>query len=221
MKTLTLAIGLATLSGALFTTAVAQAQTVYRIVGPDGKVTFSDKAPIEASNVTARTAAGRVIDANPANASLPYDLRQVVARYPVTFYSGAGCAPCGAGRQMLQLRGVPYTEYTVTTPEDAEALQRLSGDRSLPFLSIGGQKIRGFSEAEWTQFLNAANYPTSTQLPPNYRNPAPKALVAAQKVAPPPETPEAPDTAQAPATVAAPAAPSPVVSPANPAGIKF
>ncbi len=28
-----------------FAAASAQAQTIYRIVGPDGKVTFSDKAP--------------------------------------------------------------------------------------------------------------------------------------------------------------------------------
>ena len=55
--------------------AVSFAQPVYRIVGPDGKVTFSDKPPAESSaKVTTPTAAaGR----GAAGAALPFELRQV------------------------------------------------------------------------------------------------------------------------------------------------
>ena len=160
------------------------AQTIYRIVGPDGKVTFSDKPPAATdAKATATTASGRA-PGGPDNAALPYELRQVAARYPVTLYGGANCAPCSAGRQMLQGRGIPYAEYTIATPEDNEALQRLSGDGVLPFLTIGGQKIKGYSESEWSQFLNAANYPQTSVLPPNFRHAAAKPLVTAQKPAP-------------------------------------
>ena len=48
-------------------------------------------------------------------ASLPFELRQVAARYPVTFYSGADCAPCGSARVFLNARGIPFTEKTVST----------------------------------------------------------------------------------------------------------
>jgi len=199
----------------------APAQTIYRIVGPDGKVTFSDKAPASATSVTARSASGKPVDASAQNASLPYALRQVVARYPVTLYAGAGCVPCNAGRLMLQSRGIPYTEYTVASNDDVEALQRLSGEKSLPFLTIGGQKIKGYVEAEWTQFLDAANYPATSQLPGNYQVAAARPLVATQKLASAPDAAEARAAGEAP--VAAPTQPAPEAEPStsNPTGIRF
>lgn len=202
----------------------AQAQTVYRVVGPDGKVTFSDKPAVSAANVTARTTNSPLVDANPQNGNLPYELRQVVTRYPVTLYSSAGCVPCNAGRLMLQGRGIPYTEYTISSNDDVQALQRLSGDSSLPFLTIGGQKIKGYSAAEWTQFLNAANYPAKSQLPSSFQYLAPKPLVITQKLAPVPETAQEREAGEASAETspaAAPAAPAAGPSPSNPAGIKF
>lgn len=209
--------------GALLLLGVAglHAQTVYRIVGPDGKVTFSDKPPAESANATARAASGKpaaAVRSDGAN-SLPFELRQVVAKYPVSLYSSTGCAPCTSGRLLLQARGVPFTEYLINSANDVEALQRLSGASSLPFLTIGGQKIKGFSEAEWTQFLNAANYPAASKLPTTYRNAEPKPLVTAEKAAVPTEARGEP--ADEPSTPAA-AAPAPdVLPPSNPAGIKF
>src|SRR5690606_9609631 len=110
--------------------------------------------------------------------ALPFELRQVVSRYPVVLYSGNDCAPCNSGRNLLNARGIPYTEKTVTTSEDIEALKRLAGEASLPFLTIGGQRLRGFSDAEWTQYLNAAGYPAQSALPSGYRRAAPSPLVA-------------------------------------------
>ena len=55
----------------------AQAQQVYRIVGPDGKVTFSDRAP---SGGAEAAQAGSGPRGGNANDALPYQLRQVAAR---------------------------------------------------------------------------------------------------------------------------------------------
>jgi glutaredoxin len=144
----------------------------------------------------------------------------VASRYPVVLYTGNDCAPCNSGRNLLNARGIPYTEKTVTTAEDIEALRRLAGEASLPFLSIGAQRLRGFSDAEWTQYLNAAGYPAQSALPPGYRRAAASPLVAVTAATPAsPATPAAPD-----AGAQAPAAPAevPVQAPANnPAGIRF
>lgn len=192
----------------------AHAQTVFRIVGTDGKVTYSDKPP-PSGGETRVTSANAGPAAAGASASLPYELRQVAAKYPVTLYTGDKCGPCMAGVSMLTSRGVPFTEKTVTTNEDAEALQRLSGDNSLPFMTIGGQQLKGFSDAEWTQFLNAAGYPASSTLPPSYRRPAPAPLVGvAQAPARSAEAAPAAQPSPRPATQVAP----PVT---NPAGIRF
>lgn len=194
------------------------AQQVYRIVGPDGKVTFSDKPPEDnkaaAKPVTPATAGG----GSSGGAALPFELRSVATKYPVTLYTGNNCTPCGTGRAFLSSRGIPFSERTVTTNEDIEALTRLSGGAGLPFLTIGGQQLKGYSEAEWGQFLDAAGYPKTSQLPAGYRAAPAAPLVAVQAPAP---RPAAPAAAPAP-TAAAPAAPAPAgPTPDNPAGIRF
>jgi glutaredoxin len=198
--------------------ASAQAQGVYRIVGPDGKVTFSDRPPADAPAQAARTTGAAPAPAS-GNASLPYELRQIATRFPVTIYTGNDCAPCTGLRNALVARGVPFTERTVTTSEDAAALQRLSGSTSLPFGSIGGQQLVGFSDAEWTQYLDAAGYPKQSQLPSSYRPPAATPLVAVKAVeaVPSEEKPKAP-TPSRPAPAARPAEGP---TPSNPAGIRF
>jgi glutaredoxin len=148
-------------------------------------------------------------------AGLPFELRQVASRYPVTLYTGPDCGPCGTGRAYLASRGVPFTEKSVSTRDDIAALQRLSGGVNLPFVTIGGQQLTGYSESEWGQFLNAAGYPHTSQLPPSYRQPAATPLVVAA-------TPKAaaPAPAEAAHTVSTPSA-APAPSGSNPAGIQF
>ena len=204
------------LGGMVLTCASAgiQAQTIYRIVGTDGKVTFSDKAPVSADQ---GKVAGTGVGASGAAASsggLPFELRQVVNKYPVTLYSSPKCGPCDAGRALLINRGVPFAERTVTTQEDTDALQRLSGDNSLPFLTIGGQRLKGMSDSEWSQYLDAAGYPKSSVLPATFKNAAPAPLVSIQKPAPKAEPKPAPVEPEAPA-------PAPGPTPSNPAGIQF
>lgn len=192
------------------------AQQVYRIVGPDGKVTFSDKPPPDSTTARVATpSAGAAGGA--AGAALPFELRTVAAKYPVTLYTGANCNPCTSARGYLSSRGIPFSERTITTNEDIEALQRISGASNMPLLTIGGQQLKGFSEVEWAQFLDAAGYPKTSQLPAGYRNGASSPLVTAQAPRPP---------AAAPAPAAAPtpqAAPAPAAGPNadNPAGIRF
>lgn len=184
---------LATLLGftaLLMATTLTQAQTVYRIVAPDGTVTFSDRpATTGAASIAKASSTSPSSPSTGINSAvLPYELRQVTGKYPVVLYSGNACPPCDTGRSILNARGIPFSERTVTTREDTEALKRLVGDNNLPYLTIGSQKIKGFSELEWTQYLDVAGYPKKSALPSAYKNPAPSALVATKKPAEAPET---------------------------------
>lgn len=199
---------------ALLLASTAQAQ-VYRSVGPDGRVTFSDKPPAP----TAAPVAGGAATAGGGAAGLPYELNQTVQRFPVTLYSSKDCAPCNSGRNLLINRGVPFNEKTVESNEDIEALQRLAnGANSLPLLTIGGQQLKGYSDVEWSQYLDAAGYPKTSQLPRSYRRPAATPLVARQAATAPTAAP-----AEAAEPVATPAEPSvaPQRNTSNPAGIRF
>ena len=203
------ALGLASIA-----TSPVQAQQVYRIIGADGKVTFSDKPPV--SDAQGKVTSGRGATGGVASSSLPFELRQIASKYPVTLYTGDNCAPCASAKSMLIGRGIPFAEKTVNSGDDIQALQRLSGETSLPFATIGSQQLKGYSDAEWGQFLNAAGYPAASVLTASYRQPAATPLVAVSAA------PAAPATASsnaASARAAAPTAPAPSVS--NPAGIKF
>ncbi len=231
------------LAGLLALTALAwvqgaSAQALYRSVGPDGKVSFSDKPPEEAkSGRTAAGVGGGNVSATNSGGSgtLPYELRQVVNKYPVTLYTGAGCGPCGSGKAFLSNRGIPYVEKTVTSNEDIEALQRIAGDNSLPLLTIGSQQLKGYSDAEWGQYLEAAGYPKTSGLPANFRNPPASPLVAIQRPAVNTAAPAGQAGGSDGATTTinrrgssggaasgdAAAAPAPASNANNPAGIRF
>ena len=202
------------LFGIALAASAASAQQVYRQVDKNGKVIFSDQPP--AANAAPAAPRGGVSTVGDGGAigGLPYELQQVAQRYPVTLYTGGDCAPCDTGRALLGTRGVPFNERQVKTPADAEALQRLSGESSLPVLTIGTQQLKGFSDTTWSQYLDAAGYPKSIRLPAGYRNPPAQPMVAQQAA---PTAPAATAT-----TSPTPAIPPPAPrSPSNPAGIQF
>lgn len=191
----------------------AHAQQVYRIIGPDGKVTFSDRAPqVDAQEMPLPRGGGASAD---AGNTLPASLRQVASRYPVTLYTSNDCAPCTGGRALLVQRGIPFAERTVNTASDIDALKGISGGTSLPLLTIGTQQLKGFSDIEWSEYLDAAGYPRQSQLPASYRRaPATPLVTSVPKAAAPAvSTPSPPSNPMAPR----PATPSP----ANPGGIVF
>jgi glutaredoxin len=186
---------------------------LYKVVGPDGTVTYTDRPPPAATGRPVPTGSrSEAAAADAPAANLPLELRQVTARYPVTLYTGTDCAPCDSGRRLLTGRGIPFTERRVGNEDDAEALNRLTGGRSVPTLMIGTQALRGFADADWHSYLDAAGYPRESRLPRNYQQPAATPLVQRQAEAAPQERPAAPPPAEP--------APLPPAPPA-PGGIRF
>lgn len=188
--------------------AVAQ----YKVIGPDGKVTYTDRPPTEqpgsVTPLRGSTAAAPVANGTP----LPAELRSVVQRFPVVLYTATNCSPCDDARRLLKQRGIPLSERQVQSNDDLPALERATGSRSLPSLTVGGQAAAGYSESQWSNLLDLAGYPRESRLPRDYVGPAATPLVARQ-------------TSVAPAPAAPPPSPSPELPPEPPAqgasGIRF
>jgi len=194
--------------------AAGPALAQYKVVGPDGKVTYTDRAPTSSEGkavpLTSKGGAG----AAAPQAPLPVELRQVATRYPVTLYTITGaCELCTTARQFLRQRGIPYTEKQVLSPEDTDALEKLSGGRDIPTLSIGSQTLRGLASEVWTSYLDAAGYPRESRLPANYQYAAATPITE--------RTARAADVAASAAPAPPATAPAPAPAPANPTGIKF
>ena len=191
----------------LLAIAASPAYAQYKVVGPDGKVTYTDRPPSTTdSKTTSLNARG---GSSASDAALPIELRQAATRYPVTLYTTAdACDPCNGARQFLRQRGIPYAEKQIQNAEDSQALQRIAGSTDLPTLTIGSQALRGLAPEVWASYLDAAGYPRESKLPPNYQYATATPIVERRDATPAPR-PAAP----APAPVDAP--------PASPSGIKF
>lgn len=190
----------------------AVAQVPYKVVAPDGKITYTDR-PVAAQPGMQVQALKRdaISGAAASGPPLPAELRALQSRFPVTVYTTAECPSCDSGRRLLQLRGVPYSERLVATEDDVAALQRLSGGRALPVLTVGGQTLRGFSESDWLATIDLAGYPKESRLPRGWQAPPAEPLVARAPVV----VPRAPDDARTSSEPAFPQAAS------DPSGIRF
>jgi glutaredoxin len=181
----------------------------YKVVGPDGKVTYTDRpvAPPAGGQVQPMRAGTAAAS---AAAPLPLELRNVAARFPVTLYTSPDCPPCDSGRQLLQHRGVPFVERVVSSDDDTAALQRITNGRTVPSLTVGGQALRGFLDTDWQTTLDLAGYPKESKLPRGWSAGPATPLVARAP---------APDAAAQPARPAPAAAADTPLVPAG--GIRF
>jgi len=180
----------------------------YKIVGPDGKVTYTDKPPTAAD---IRVNNGTPAAAGNTAGGLPYETRQAMGKFPVTLYAAKGCALCDQTRDALRQRGVPYSEYSVNTNADILALQSRFSGTVLPVVVIGAQTLKASQPTDLQGYLDAAGYPAQARLI-GYRWP--------QAVALAPPAAETPALAPAP-TAAAPSAPASLPPPPSKSGIQF
>ncbi|MGA0612702.1 glutaredoxin family protein [Caldimonas sp. KR1-144] len=189
------------------------AWAVFKVIGPNGQVTYSDRPPSEpAARVQQLSPQATPLPAN----NLPPVLREATARYPVTLYTMPDCNVCDSARAYLRRRGIPYAESTISTIEDRSLFAaRFNNSLTVPVLTIGSQKLEAFEESTWASYLDAAGYPKSSALPVGY-TPTP----------PTPLAPRAGDAARAPSVPRTPLSDAPQRRPDEPAtpippGFKF
>lgn len=195
--------------------AAAGALAQYKIVGPDGKVTYTDKPPA-AADIRLNNGAPAAANGG-ATGGMPYETRQAVAKYPVTLYAAHDCGPCDQAREALRKRGVPFSEYSVNTDADVAALRSRLGSTTLPVVAIGGQTMKGYSATDLQGYLDAAGYPAQARLNGYHW---PLAVALAPVNATPPADAAAANRAAATAAAAA-SSSAPLLPPASKSGIQF
>lgn len=145
----------------LLCVSVTHAQTTYRWVDQEGKVHYGDRPPPPKD---AREVQEKRFSAPAANKQLPYAVRQAMGNYPVTLHVSNDCpSACKLGRDYLNKRGIPFSEKTVASNEEIEALRQLQGggEVAVPVLQVGEKTIKGFLDTSWASLLDAAGYPKS------------------------------------------------------------
>jgi glutaredoxin len=130
---------------------------VYRWVDKNGKVNYSDNPPADA-NIEQR----KINDNNVGVDKVPFEMRQAAEAFPVTLYTNPQCQEyCDSARKLLAQRKIPFTESSVVTKEQIDALLKLTGNKEprVPVLTVGRKMIDGLESASWNAALDAAGYP--------------------------------------------------------------
>lgn len=149
------------LAASLSASMLAAAQTTYRWVDQKtGQTVFSDQPPPPGTPGVVKVGS----ESREAAPQVPYATRQAAEKYPVTLYTAASCTDaCTQARDLLNQRGVPFTEKMLNNEEDqAEfAKQMGSKDVMVPSLVVGQQRFRGLESGAWNNLLDLAGYPKS------------------------------------------------------------
>jgi Domain of unknown function (DUF4124) len=146
------------LTAMLMSSSLVAAQTTYRWVDPvTGQTVISDQAPPQ----NAKQVVMRKGPEASGEAQLPFATRQAAEKFPVTLYTSADCiAECKLGRDLLNGRGIPFTETMLKTPQElAELSKQLGSDARVPSIGVGRQYFRGYEIGAWNNLLDLAGYP--------------------------------------------------------------
>ncbi|HZY20397.1 MAG TPA: glutaredoxin domain-containing protein [Ramlibacter sp.] len=143
--------------------ALAQGRdTVYRSVGPDGRITYSQVPPAEGR--TDRKLEFEHLPATPLPAYLRA-FRDDLARGPAVprasataglqLFSASWCVYCRQAKAWLAARGVGYQELDIDSPGGMAEFVRAGGKGGVPLL-VGAQvRLQGFSESAYGAALGA------------------------------------------------------------------
>ncbi len=164
----------------------ADAAQLYQWKDTQGRMVYSDQPPPP----SVRNAMQKNFNGSVVEVGEPYALKQAREKYPVTLYVTQCGLPCDQARQLLADRGVPYSaKNPETSPEDQNALKKLTGELNVPVLLVGSDKIDGFESGQWNAALDRAGYPKSSGAPKK-AEPA-KDAANAPKTTPEPSAPQA------------------------------
>jgi len=140
------------LAGMALTAAAQQ----YRWVDEKGRVHYTDTPPPP----SAKGAQKKDLRGNTVGAQENFELSQAMRSAPVKLYSVPECQdPCQEARNVLNKRGIPFAEVSVTDEAKIAELKRVSGGMRVPVMMVGGQVELNFSEEAYNRALDIAGYP--------------------------------------------------------------
>ena len=195
---------------------VGAAAQVYRWTDAQGRVNVTDfPPPASAKAKDVKKLDAGIATSAPATAAStaqePYELQRAKSKYPVTLYTVPNCEGCNAARTLLNARGVPFKENSLTEAKQMEEFKDVVGGNTVPAMIVGSTVQKGFEESAYQRLLDAAGYPVTGVVKPRTQGePAPTTAAApGLPEVKPAAQPEQPSGPYAPAT-----APSPEAKPA-------
>ncbi len=135
---------------------VAQAETLYKWIDGQGRISYHDQPPPSDSNIRVEE---KVVNGS-RKPKQDDALDKVVEKYPVVLYSVPDCGSCDLARLYLEKRKVPFSEQNLNTnPELQQTLKKKIGSLSAPTIMIGDKVMKGYVESVLEGQLDDVGYP--------------------------------------------------------------
>ena len=132
----------------------AFAQT-YKWTDSAGRTVISDTPPTGQAKKVSKSS-----DTAQADDNLPFSVKKAMEAFPVVLYTSNDCGDsCKQARDLLNSRGVPFTEKDVQKTAERDELKQLIGEAFVPTIKVGNQRQRGFEAGAYDNLLDLAGYP--------------------------------------------------------------
>lgn len=151
---------------ALALSAATHAATLYKSIGPNGEIVYSDQPPqsgkvektFNFSNLPSTPLPDSVVKyRNELQKSMEKrlaDSGRADPRQPVIF-TAKWCGYCRQALAYLGEKKIGYTEHDIDTPSGMRAFAATGASGGVPYLLVGEQKVRGFSRPAYDTLFTA------------------------------------------------------------------
>lgn len=147
---------------ALLVAAAAQSATLYKSIGPDGQVVYSDRPP--QSGKLEKTFDFGNLPSSPVpetvtryRQDLEKSMQQRLAAAPPgrgpVLYRAAWCGYCRQAEAYLAEKRISYTKIDIDTPEGKTAFAAAGGGKGIPFMVANGKELRGYTRPAYDAFF--------------------------------------------------------------------
>jgi len=140
---------------------------MYRVVGPDGRITYTDQAPQGKSTSVKEVSIPSYPEpqrwqapAPTSGATSPSSSRGEASASPaneLVMYASQSCGYCKQARSHMKAKGIAYREVDVGKDKAGAAEFARLGGKGVPLFSLGRQTLAGFSADSFDAFLRSSS----------------------------------------------------------------
>ena len=149
-------LGILLLFGAATSTA-PYAATLYKSIGPDGKVVYSDRPPADGRIDKTMQFENLPSSTLPVGTSTYVEQLRKANSLPstnatnrgVVLYAAVWCGYCKQAKSYLARNGIKYQEFDVDTQKGMAAFAQTGSGKGIPLLIVDDQRVQGFSLAAY------------------------------------------------------------------------